>query len=104
MSNKSLNIIWVRILINKNKHFHLNFPLSFLILDELLYCIEDLLTFACILVSLRTHAIKFSAFTLHDLKDLIESTINLLHACAIGESYNLVDITTNQVNVFIKIK
>lgn len=103
MWNKGLRILWFKIQIDKDKQFGLPFPIPMYIFQELLDCTLDLVTVLCVFTP-RLKLNSCSSFRVYTIKDLIELTMKLLDTITEDKAYDLVDITSNKVRIFIKIR
>lgn len=103
MWNKGFRILWVKLQIDKGKHFGLPFPVPIYIFHELLDCTLDLFTVLVFFIP-RLRLSSYSSFSAYTIKALIELTIKLLDSITEDEPYDLVDVTADKVRVFIKIR
>lgn len=104
MSNKSFRLLWLKLQMENNKHFYLNFPIPLYVFQELLDCILDLLTLACLVVPRTPPSSSYSSFTVYTIKDIVLITMKLFDSLTEGEPYDLVDVTADNVKVSIKIR
>ncbi len=100
---KGFRILWVKVHVNKDKHFYLNLPISLYAFEELLDCVMDLLDLACFFTP-KKQIINSSSVSVHTVKDLMKALIKLLDSLVDTEPYDLVNVEVNNVKVSIKIR
>lgn len=102
MWNKSFHIVWFKLDIENNRHFFLTFPVPLYIFQELLDCILDLLTVACLFTpNMRREK---NPYKINNIKELVQMTMKLFDSLAEEEPYDLVDVTANKVSISVKIR
>jgi len=74
------------------------------ILQELLDSFQDLLTATCFFIPKLPDPGSAAPITIYSVKELVIMTKKLLDSLAGDEPYDLVDITTDEVKVLIKIR
>lgn len=104
MSNRCFRILWFKLQTEKNKHFYPSFPIPLYIFQELLDCISDLLTLACLFVPNRPNPVSSSYFTVYTVKEIVQMTMKLFDSLTEGEPYDLVDVTADKIKISVKIR
>lgn len=99
---KRLQIIWVKVDINKGKRLCFNIPLSLYAFYEFLDCTIDLLNVANFFIPNRQQ--KNFTFSVHTIKVLMEELIYLIDSLIDSEPYEFVNIEAENIKVSIKIK
>ena len=102
MSNKGLRVIWFRLNTGKNKGFHLSYPISMNVFQELLDSFLDLIAFACFFVTKNSKS--SSHMSIHDVKELVQMLMALFGSITEDGPYDLVNVATDDVKVSIKIR
>ncbi len=110
MLSKFYPVFWISIRIREEKKFSLSLPLSLFVIDELLDCIQDLLSIAVLFMPDKK--IKLSdnkninlpaqSFSPAAVSEMLKGTRILLKSLKTNESYDLVDVTADNVRVLIK--
>lgn len=103
MLTKGFRLIWVKVQVDKNKHFHITFPVSMFVFLELLDSVTDLLDIACFFSSKRTIPVSPS-YSIHTIKDMVQMIDSLLDSITDSEPYDLIDVTADQVRIAISIR
>ena len=104
MSIKCFHLLWIKLRIENRRIISIPFPIPLYIFQELLDCILDLLTVACFLVPKGPDPNSYSRITLYSVKDLVVLVMKLLDSLTGDEPYDLADVTTDKVQVLIKIR
>jgi hypothetical protein len=102
MLNKSFRLIWIKLQMENNIHFNLPFPIPIYIFQELLDCILDLLSLACLFAPNAPK--QNTSYSIYVLKEMVQMVIKLFDSMTEGEPYDLVDVTAGQIRVSIKIR
>jgi hypothetical protein len=110
MLSKLYPVFWISIRIREEKNFSLSLPISLFVIDELLDCIQDLLSIA--VWFMPDKKLKLSdnkninlppqSFSPAAVSEMLKGTRVLLKSLKTSESYDLVDVTTDNVRVLIK--
>lgn len=93
---RGYKILWIKLYMEGDRHFHISIPVSMLIAYELTDCVMDLLTLICWFVPKRNK--------LHSIKELVKSVIKLIDSLTEGEPYELVDVEADKVSVSILVR
>lgn len=104
MSIKCFHLLWIKLRIENRRFISIPFPIPLYIFQELLDCILDLLTVVCFFVPKMPDPNSSSRITIYSVKDLVIIVMKLLDSLTVDEPYDLVDITTDEVKVLIKIR
>lgn len=104
MSIKGCHLLWLKLQIDNRRFISIPFPIPLFIFRELLDCFLDLLTAACFFVPKVPGPGSASGITVYSVKELIIIAMKLLDSLAGDETYDLVDVTTDNVKVLIKIR
>ncbi|SHO43344.1 hypothetical protein [Anaerocolumna xylanovorans] len=108
MWNKLYPVMWVSIKSKEKRAFSFSFPVPLKLLDELIGSTLDLLeviswfTFKGSTPKI-TSGEKKVYFSPEALKILLEGSYSILHSLGDYGPYELVDVTTGDVQVFVKI-
>ncbi len=103
MSIKGFRFLWIKLQIENKRFLSIPFPVPLYIFQELLDCALDLLTIAGLFVP-KTPNLKSSQITLSTVKELVIMVMKILDSITEGEPYDLVDVTTEEVKILIKIR
>ena len=104
MSIKCFHLLWIKLRIENRRFTSIPFPIPLYIFQDLLDCFLDLLTVACFLVPKGPDPNSYSRITLYSVKDLVVLVMKLLDSLTGDEPYDLADVTTDKVQVLIKIR
>lgn len=119
MSIKSFRLLWIRLETSNKRSISFSLPISLYVFQELLDCILDLLSVACFFVpkvstskvpdskvpvSKVPNTNSSSRITIYSIKELVIIFMKLLESLTEDEPYELVDVTTDEVKVLIKIR
>ena len=104
MSIKCFHLLWIKLRIENRRFISIPFPIPLYIFQELLDCILDLLTVVCFFVPKMPDPNSYSRITLYSVKDLVVLVMKLLDSLTGDEPYDLADVTTDKVQVLIKIR
>jgi len=104
MSIKGFRLLWIKLQIDNRMFISIPFPVPLYIFQEILDCFLDLLTVACFFVPKVPYPNSSSRITIYSVKALVIMVMKLLDSLTEGEPYDLVDVTTDKVNVLIKIR
>ncbi len=104
MSIKSCRLLWLNLQIEGRSFTRIPVPISLYVFQELLDCFLDVLTAACFFVPKVPDSSSSSRITIYSMKELVIIVMKLLDSLTEGESYDLVDVTTDNVKVLIKIR
>lgn len=104
MSIKGFRLLWIKLQIENKKLINIPFPIPLYIFQELLDCFLDVLTVACFFVPRVPDPNSSSRITIYSVKILVIMVMKLLDSLTEGEPYDLVDVTTGEVKVLIKIR
>ncbi|MDI3537316.1 MAG: hypothetical protein PWP30_1798 [Eubacteriaceae bacterium] len=100
MSIRGFRSLWIRLQI-KDKHLiPFPFPFSIAVLKDLLESILDLLIIISPFINERTSPYAFNKTA----KELTIQTLKLLNDLNFGESFDLVDVSTDEVKISIKVR
>jgi hypothetical protein len=110
MLSKFYPVLWISIRIREEKKFSLSLPISFFVLEELIDCAQDLLAIAVWFIpdkklklsDLNSINLPVQSFSPAAVSEMLQGTRNLLKSLKTSEPYNLVDVTTDNVRVLIK--
>ncbi|MDF2802533.1 MAG: hypothetical protein K0S61_2436 [Anaerocolumna sp.] len=103
MLNRGIRVLWVKVHIEENKHFHLTLPISLYAFEELLDCVVDLLNVACFFTP-KYHQLHHSSVSVHAVRELVIGTIKLLDTLSGTEPYDLVEVEADKVRVSVNIR
>ena len=103
MSIKGFRCLWIKLQIENKRFLSIPVPVPLYIFQELLDCTLDLLTIAGLFVP-KTPNLKSSQITLSTVKELVILVMKILDSITEGEPYDLVDVTTEEVKILIKIR
>ncbi len=104
MSIRGCRFLWIKLRIENRRFIRIPFPIPFYIFQELLDCFQDLLTAACFFIPKVPDPSSSAPITIYSVKELVIITEKLLDSLAGDEPYDLVDVTTDEVKVLIKIR
>lgn len=104
MSIKCFHLLWIKLRIENRRFISIPFPIPLYIFQELLDCFLDLLTVVCFFVPKVSAPNSSSRITSYSVKDLVILVMKLLDSLTGDEPYDLVDVTTDKVQVLIKIR
>lgn len=104
MSIRGCRFLWIQLRIENRRFIRIPFPIPLYIFQELLDCFQDLLTAACFFIPKAPDPSSSVLATIDSVKELVIMTKKLLDSLAGDEPYDLVDITTDEVKVLIKIR
>jgi hypothetical protein len=110
MLSKLYPVFWISIRIQEEKNFSLSLPISLFVIDELLDCIQDLLSIAVWfmpdkklkLSDNKNINLPAQSFSPAAVSEMLKGTRVLLKSLKTSETYDLVDVTTDNVRVLIK--
>lgn len=85
------NIIWFKITTTE-KRFKITFPLPFFIFEELLYSFLDVMDVASIFIKSSRPA-----------RDMIRATLSLLSSLTDTQTYDLVHVQADKVEILIRL-
>lgn len=108
MWNKIYPVMWVSIKVKEKKSFSFSFPVPLSLLDELIDSTLDLFRIM-LLFTQKTSVPKITSgekkvyFSPEAIKIALEGTYSLLHSLKDYGPYELVDVTTKDVQVLVKI-
>lgn len=103
MSIKGFRCLWIKLQIENKRFLSIPVPVPLYIFQELLDCTLDLLTIAGLFVP-KTPNQNSSQITLFTVKELVILVMKMLDSITEGETYDLVDVTTEEVKILIKIR
>lgn len=103
MWNRWFRILWIKINITGEHHFHMNLPVCLCVFQELFDCVLDLMEFACIFVPKYPSVRSPGAVSARQVKELIHATDKLFHSITDCEPYDIVEVNVKNVSVSIKI-
>lgn len=104
MSIRGFHILWFQLQMEKQRHFRFPFPIPMYIFQEILDCVVDLLELVCLFVPNRSVTNTHSNFSVYAIKELVIMTCKLLDSITDYGPYDLVDVTTDQVRISIKVR
>ena len=104
MSIKCFHLLWIKLRIENRRFISIPFPIPLYIFQDLLDCFLDLLTVACFFVPKVPDPNSSSRIIIYSVKDLVILVMKLLDSLTGDEPYDLVDVTTDEVKVLIKIR
>lgn len=104
MSIKGSRLLWLKLQIEGRRFIKIPFPISLVVFYELLDCFLDVLSVVCFFVPKGTNSNSASKITIYSVKELVLLVMDLLDSFAQNESYDLVDIKTDNVNILIRIR
>lgn len=104
MSIRGCRFLWIKLRIENRRFIRFPFPIPLYIFQELLDCFQDLLAAACFFIPKVPDPSSSAPITIYSVKELVIITEKLLDSLAGDEPYDLVDITTDEVKVLIKIR
>ncbi len=104
MSIRGCRFLWIKLRIENRRFIRIPIPISLYIVQELLDCFQDLLTAACFFMPKAPDPSSSAPVTIDSVKELVIMTNKLLDSLAGDEPFDLVDITTDEVKVLIKIR
>jgi hypothetical protein len=91
--------LWIRLEVKDRRFIRFPFPFSILILEDLLGSILDLLTIISPFINESKNPYAFNITA----KELVIQTLKLLNALNFSESFDLVDVSTDDVKISIKV-
>lgn len=95
--------MWVHVRVTNEKKITLSFPVPLFVLDELLDCSLDLLTVVLFFVPKKARLCGKEYLSPEVLQEVLESTRILLKSLKEHGPFDLVDVTTKEAQVLIKI-
>lgn len=101
---KGFHSVWINIKIDNHKRFRLFLPISLYTFWELLDCVTDLLSLACLFVPSRLKANMHKPAYIHTVKELAKLIMDFLSSVTEDGPYELVDVSHENVRVSIKIR
>ena len=101
---RGCRFLWIKLRIENRRFIRIPFPIPLYIFQELLDCFQDLLTATCIFIPKVPDPGSSASITMYSVKELVIMTKKILDSLAGDEPYDLVDITTDEVKVLIKIR
>ncbi len=104
MSIKGFRLLWIRIRTTNKRFIDIPFPIPLYLFQELLDCFLDLLSVICFFVPKEPDSNPSSRITIHSVKLFVIMLIKLIDSLGGEEPYDLVDVTTDQVQVLIRIR
>jgi hypothetical protein len=104
MSIKGCRLLWLKLQIEDRRFLKIPVPISLVVFYELLDCFLDVLNVGCFFAPKVTNTNSTSKFTIYSVKELVVLVMKLLDSFAQNESYDLVDIKTDNVNILIRIR
>ncbi|WOO38062.1 hypothetical protein R2R35_06055 [Anaerocolumna sp. AGMB13020] len=110
MLSKLYPVLWISIRIREEKNFSLSLPLSLFVIDELLDCVQDLVSIAVWFIPEKKFKLSrndsinlpVQSFSPSAISEMLKGTRVLLKSFKTSESYDLVNVTTDNVRVLIK--
>lgn len=111
MLSRFYPVLWISIRVSKEKNFSLSLPLSLIVLEELLDSVLDLFEIAVwfmpnkkpLLVDKANSNYSSNSFSPVVIAETLKATRLLFRSLRAREPYDLVDVTTDDVRVLIKI-
>jgi len=103
MSIKGFHSLWIRLQIEDKRFIAFPFPIPLYIFEELLDCFMDLLIIACFFSPKRSAPNPSSRVSVHLVKELVVAVIILLRSLNDNDPYDLIDVTTDKVQILIRI-
>lgn len=103
MSIKGCHLLWLKLRIEGGKFIGISIPIPLYTLQELLDCCLDLLTAICFFAPKVPDSGSAFKITIYSVKELIIIVMKLLYSLTEDESYDLINVTTGNVKVLIKI-
>jgi len=103
MSTKGFRSLWIRLQIEDKRFIAFPFPIPLYIFEELLDCFMDLLIIACFFSPKRSAPNPSSRVSVHLVKELVVAVIILLRSLNDNDPYDLIDVTTDKVQILIRI-
>lgn len=100
---KGFRILWIKIRVKNRRFIRIPFPIPLYIFEELLDCFLDILNVVYFFVPKVSKANSFSQFNVYSVKTLVIMVMKMLESLTGEESYELVEVTTDKVEVLIKI-
>lgn len=104
MSIKGFRFLWIKLQIENKRFLSIPFPVPLYIFQEILDCTLDLLTIAGLFVPKTSNLKSSSRITIYTAKELVIMVMKLLDSITEDEPYDLVDVTTDEVKILIKIR
>lgn len=104
MSIKGCHLLWLKLRIEDRRFIGISIPIPLYPFQELLDCCLDLLTAACFFVPKAPDSSSVSRITIYSVKELVIIVMKLLDSLTEDESYDLINVTTGNVKVLIKIR
>ncbi|WKY43177.1 hypothetical protein Q5O14_10935 [Eubacteriaceae bacterium ES2] len=99
MSIRGFRSLWIRLEIKDRRFFRFPLPFSILILEDLLGCFLDLLTIISPFINEKTSPYNFNKTA----KELTVQTLKLLNDLNYGETFDFVNVSTDEVKIWIKV-
>lgn len=104
MSIKGCRLLWLKLQIEGRRFIKIPVPISLIVFYELLDCFLDVLNVGCFFSPKAINSNSTSKITIYSVKELVVLVMKLLDSFAQNESYDLVDIKTDNVNILIRIR
>lgn len=101
---KGCRLLWLKIQIEGKGGINIPFPISLYVFYELLDCFLDVLIVGCFFVPKVPNSSSVSRITIYSVKELVMIVMKLLDSLAQNESYDLVDVKTDNINILIRIR
>lgn len=101
---KGCRLLWLKLQIEGRRFLKIPFPISLFIFYELLDCFLDVLNVGCFFTPKVTNSNSTSKVTIYTVRELVTMVMKLLDSLAQNESYDLVDVKTDKVNILIRIR
>ena len=96
--------MWIKVRVKKKRLVSIPFPISLYVFQELLDCLSDILSVACFLAPKATGRASSTGMKIHSAKALVKIVMKLLDSLGGDEPYDLVDVTTDNCKVLIKVR
>jgi hypothetical protein len=101
---KGCRLLWLKLQIEGKGGINIPFPISLHVFYELLDCFLDVLIVGCFFAPKTTDSNFTPKVTIYNVKELVMVVMKLLDSLAQNESYDLVNVKTDNVNILIRIR
>lgn len=103
MSIKGNRLLWLKLQMEGSRFLKIPFPISLFVFYELLDCFLDVLNVGCFFTPKVTNSNSTPKVTIYSARELVIVVMKLFDSLAQNESYDLVDVKTDKVNILIRI-